>query len=137
MKLRRKFLLFVILIHTIFIALSLVLLSYSRYLFAAAEALILISILVSLHLYRAFLRPLNLLTAGIESIKDQDFSSKFSLTGQIDLAERQNLFTPFYSTKKDGQGVGLTLVREILMNHGFSFNLEPGPDGGSEFWIRF
>jgi signal transduction histidine kinase len=55
----------------------------------------------------------------------------------IDPAERSNLFTPFYSTKKDGQGIGLTLIREILINHGFSFNLEPGANGGAEFWIRF
>jgi nitrogen fixation/metabolism regulation signal transduction histidine kinase len=85
MKLRHKFLLFAVLIHAIFVALSLLLLSHSRYLFIAAEVLILLSVLISVHLYRAFLRPLNLLTAGIESIKDQDFSSKFARTGQIDL----------------------------------------------------
>ncbi len=51
--------------------------------------------------------------------------------------QRERLFTPFYSTKKDGQGIGLTLIREILVNHGFSFNLESTPDGGTEFWINF
>ncbi|UCE25189.1 MAG: PAS domain-containing protein, partial [Candidatus Zixiibacteriota bacterium] len=51
--------------------------------------------------------------------------------------QRQRLFTPFYSTKKDGQGIGLTLIREILVNHGFSFNLESVSDGGTEFWINF
>jgi nitrogen fixation/metabolism regulation signal transduction histidine kinase len=34
------------------------------------------------------------------------------------------LFTPFYSTKKDGQGIGLTLVREIMLNHGYDFSLK-------------
>ncbi len=38
--------------------------------------------------------------------------------------DRERLFSPFYSTKKDGQGIGLTLVREILLNHGFEFSLK-------------
>ena len=33
------------------------------------------------------------------------------------------LFTPFFSTKKSGQGIGLILIREILMNHGWNFKL--------------
>ena len=37
----------------------------------------------------------------------------------IDEASKSHLFSPFFSTKKDGQGVGLILIREILMNHGF------------------
>ena len=36
----------------------------------------------------------------------------------------EKLFSPFFSTKKDGQGIGLTLVREILTNHGYSFSLK-------------
>ncbi|MBV8251975.1 MAG: HAMP domain-containing protein [Chitinophaga sp.] len=34
------------------------------------------------------------------------------------------LFTPFFSSKKDGQGIGLTLVKEILLQHGFTFSLQ-------------
>jgi len=45
------------------------------------------------------------------------------------------LFTPFFSTKRDGQGLGLTLTREILSRHGYSFSLENGPTGGAEFRI--
>jgi two-component system nitrogen regulation sensor histidine kinase NtrY len=47
------------------------------------------------------------------------------------------LFSPFYSTKKDGQGIGLTLVREILTNHGFEFSLQTGADGLTAFSIQF
>lgn len=37
---------------------------------------------------------------------------------------QENLFTPFFSTKPDGQGIGLTLVQEILVAHGFDYRLE-------------
>jgi C4-dicarboxylate-specific signal transduction histidine kinase len=42
---------------------------------------------------------------------------------------RANVFTPFFSTKEQGQGLGLTLVQEILVNHGCAFSLD-GPAGG-------
>ncbi|MCO6489901.1 MAG: PAS domain-containing protein [Phaeodactylibacter sp.] len=47
------------------------------------------------------------------------------------------LFSPFFTTKKDGQGVGLTLSREILINHGFGFSLRTGEDGWTEFRITW
>ena len=50
---------------------------------------------------------------------------------------RALLFTPFFSTKKNGRGLGLTLVQEILSQHGFEFSLAPGADGGSEFRVGF
>lgn len=37
---------------------------------------------------------------------------------------KERLFTPFYTTKKHGQGLGLMLVKEILTQHGFGFSLE-------------
>jgi nitrogen fixation/metabolism regulation signal transduction histidine kinase len=37
---------------------------------------------------------------------------------------RKHLFTPFFTTKRQGQGLGLTLVREILRQHEFGFSLE-------------
>lgn len=44
-----------------------------------------------------------------------------------------NLFNPFFSTKPEGQGIGLTLTREILLNHGLSFSLRTQPDGWTVF----
>ena len=42
---------------------------------------------------------------------------------------RGQLFTPFFSTKEGGQGIGLTLVQEILANHQFGYALD-GPRAG-------
>jgi nitrogen fixation/metabolism regulation signal transduction histidine kinase len=47
----------------------------------------------------------------------------------------EKLFTPFFSTKPGGQGIGLTLVQEILTNHGFSFSFRNKETTGTEFRI--
>jgi nitrogen fixation/metabolism regulation signal transduction histidine kinase len=51
-------------------------------------------------------------------------------------AMENQLFTPFFSSKPDGQGIGLTLIREILINHEFAFSLKTGTDGWTEFVIN-
>jgi signal transduction histidine kinase len=42
---------------------------------------------------------------------------------------RRHVFTPFFTTKQNGQGLGLTIVQEILRRHGFDYSLD-GPPGG-------
>ncbi|HYN05367.1 MAG TPA: hypothetical protein VE359_23170, partial [Vicinamibacteria bacterium] len=46
-------------------------------------------------------------------------------------------FTPFFSTKEQGQGLGLTLVQEILRQHRCEFALDGPPGGPSRFTIVF
>jgi signal transduction histidine kinase len=48
-----------------------------------------------------------------------------------------HLFTPFFSTKREGQGIGLTLIREILTQHALDFDLRNVEPGGAEFRILF
>ncbi len=47
------------------------------------------------------------------------------------------LFTPFFSTKPNGQGIGLIFIREVLMKHGYTFSLRTYPDGITRFRIGF
>jgi nitrogen fixation/metabolism regulation signal transduction histidine kinase len=49
----------------------------------------------------------------------------------------EKIFTPFFSTKTGGQGIGLTLVQEILTNHGFPFIFRNKHPSGTEFIITF
>lgn len=49
---------------------------------------------------------------------------------------RDRVFTPFFSTKRDGRGLGLTVVREILGQHRFAFELDNAAGGGARFRLR-
>ena len=47
------------------------------------------------------------------------------------------LFSPFFSTKPNGQGIGLIFIREVLMRHGCTFSLRTYADGLTRFRIIF
>ena len=47
------------------------------------------------------------------------------------------LFSPFFSTKPNGQGIGLIFIREVLMRHGCTFSLRTYADGLTKFRIIF
>jgi len=59
-------------------------------------------------------------------------------TGQgISKETETKLFSPFFSTKPNGQGIGLIFIREVLMKHGCTFSLRTYPDGITRFRIFF
>jgi two-component system, NtrC family, nitrogen regulation sensor histidine kinase NtrY len=49
----------------------------------------------------------------------------------------RQLFTPFVSTKKGGQGIGLMFVREVLTRHDFPYRLAANGSGETAFEIWF
>ncbi len=51
--------------------------------------------------------------------------------------QREKVFVPFYTTKRQGSGVGLTLVRQIATVHGGSVGISDTPGGGTTVSIRF
>ncbi len=56
---------------------------------------------------------------------------------QITEEESAQLFRPFFTTKRDGKGIGLTLISEILKKHGATFTLRTTSDGITRFRICF
>lgn len=52
-------------------------------------------------------------------------------------AGRNTLFTPFVTTKKGGQGIGLMFVREVLTRHGVNYRLAPLGVKETQFEICF
>jgi nitrogen fixation/metabolism regulation signal transduction histidine kinase len=55
----------------------------------------------------------------------------------IDSDTEARLFSPFFSTKPDGQGLGLIFVREVLQKHACTFSLRTSADGLTRFRILF
>jgi len=91
---------------------------------------------------------INIVKNAIEAIEVSGYIS-FNLnrfTRQLTIADNgkgitapdaAQLFSPFFSTKKDGQGIGLMLIKEILTNHGFEFSLQTVSPGITNFVLRF
>ncbi|MGK7396652.1 MAG: sensor histidine kinase [Candidatus Cyclobacteriaceae bacterium M3_2C_046] len=90
---------------------------------------------------------INILTNAAEAIEEQGFIQVrftnqparliISNNGQPLTQEVQKqIFTPFFTTKANGQGIGLTLCREILSRHGFGYTLATNGDGITSFEIE-
>jgi len=61
----------------------------------------------------------------------------FSDTGKgIKEKDMEALFQPFYTTKKNGMGLGLSICQEIIRNHGGEILVKGGKEGGAIFTIR-
>lgn len=89
---------------------------------------------------------INIIKNAAESIgKDGDiFITTTSSPATLEISDNgegistetsQKLFSPFFSTKPNGQGLGLIFIREVLTKHGFDFSLKTYPDKLTKFKI--
>jgi nitrogen fixation/metabolism regulation signal transduction histidine kinase len=49
----------------------------------------------------------------------------------------EHIFVPFYTTKKTGSGIGLSLSRQIMQMHNGTITVESEPDARTIFTLRF
>jgi signal transduction histidine kinase len=55
----------------------------------------------------------------------------------IDDASLEDIFVPFYTTKKDGSGIGLSISRQIMRNHNGTLSVESDTGLGAVFTLKF
>jgi nitrogen fixation/metabolism regulation signal transduction histidine kinase len=54
----------------------------------------------------------------------------------IDAQQQERIFTPYFTTKSSGSGIGLSVVRQIIEKHNGSIRFESLPNKGTTFYIR-
>jgi two-component system nitrogen regulation sensor histidine kinase NtrY len=95
---------------------------------------------------------INLTLNAIDAVKDNP-APYISLTAliadnhlQIKIADNgkgipadllENIFIPFFTTRKTGSGVGLTLGKKIMLLHGGNIRVESTENVGSTFTLAF
>ena len=55
----------------------------------------------------------------------------------IPVESQEQIFVPFFTTKKEGSGIGLALARQIMRNHNGSIDLDCSDDSRTAFRIVF
>ena len=55
----------------------------------------------------------------------------------IPASAQEQIFIPFYTTKKEGSGIGLSISRQIMRNHNGSIELTRSDDRQTVFELRF
>ena len=87
----------------------------------------------------------NALQAGAKHIdieagmdRDDDVIIRVANDGEpIPISAQEQIFIPFYTTKKEGSGIGLSISRQIMRNHNGSIDLEKSDSTGTVFRLVF
>jgi two-component system nitrogen regulation sensor histidine kinase NtrY len=49
----------------------------------------------------------------------------------------EDIFVPFYTTKENGSGIGLSLSKQIMQNHNGTISVNSAPNKGATFTLKF
>jgi two-component system nitrogen regulation sensor histidine kinase NtrY len=76
----------------------------------------------------------------LQAFQDEKNSTLFIVKDNgpgIDEEAQTKIFIPFFTTKKSGSGIGLSLSRQIMRQHNASLSVKSQIDEGTEFILRF
>ncbi len=87
----------------------------------------------------------NALQAGAKHVditarmgKDDELIVQVANDGEpIPVSAQEQIFIPFYTTKKEGSGIGLSISRQIMRNHNGSIELVRSDESRTVFELRF
>ena len=97
--------------------------------------------------------PINILINAIEAVKDIE-NPRIILTAELSDSKKaaikitdngvgmpvellEKIFIPFFSTKKSGSGIGLSLCKQIMMLHKGNIHVNSVKDEGTAFILQF
>jgi two-component system, NtrC family, nitrogen regulation sensor histidine kinase NtrY len=95
---------------------------------------------------------INLVTNSIHALRDRDYRlitikawneiakvvvEVYDNGHGIPEKELSHIFVPFYSTRKDGSGIGLSLSKQIMSLHGGTIRVSSKPEEGTSFFLNF
>lgn len=122
-KLRNKFILYVIMMHLILLGLSFQLLSYNPLYFIFAEILIILSILYTVHLYGSLIKPINLISSGIDMLKEKDFNTRLAKTGQSEIDSIVDVYNKLSAELREER------IKQIEQNYFLDKLIQASPSG--------
>ena len=108
MSLRYKYWSIVILLHSVLVVLIYHFLCKNKWLFLTSEIAIILSLYLCFLLYRALIKPIELMYLGGNAIRDRDFNTKFLHTGSREMDQLIDI----YNTMIERLGVERTRAEE-------------------------
>ncbi|MFL5751799.1 MAG: sensor histidine kinase [Bacteroidia bacterium] len=95
---------------------------------------------------------INLLLNAMDAVKDHE-DPKITLSGDVSAGKviikikdngcgipadvMEKIFIPFFSTKKNGSGIGLSLCKQIMLLHKGNIKVQSEENGGTVFSLQF